>query len=159
VHLFTIGVYGFDEESFFSALQDADVDLLLDIRRRRGVRGPLYTFANAGRLQQELARHGIAYRHEIGLAPTEETRDLQRAADREGGEGQRRRETLAPEFAADYTRRTLDPFDWPALIAELGAFQRPALLCVERSPEACHRSLAAARLAELTGAPVTHLVP
>lgn len=35
----TIGVYGFDEQSFFQALQDAQIDTLCDIRARRGVRG------------------------------------------------------------------------------------------------------------------------
>jgi uncharacterized protein (DUF488 family) len=36
----TIGVYGFTAESFRQRLQDAGVRLLLDVRQRRGVRGP-----------------------------------------------------------------------------------------------------------------------
>jgi hypothetical protein len=43
--------------------------------------------------------------------------------------------------------------------AELQPFQRPILFCVERTPQACHRGLVAARLAALTGVPVTHLTP
>ncbi len=38
----TIGVYGFDGESFLRRLRDADVRLLLDVRQRRGVGGPEY---------------------------------------------------------------------------------------------------------------------
>ncbi len=34
-----------------------------------------------------------------------------------------------------------------------------ALLCVERDPEACHRSLIAQRLAEQYAATIEHLLP
>ncbi len=47
----TIGVYGFEEEEFFAALANARVDLFCDVRRRRGVRGARYAFANSQRLQ------------------------------------------------------------------------------------------------------------
>jgi hypothetical protein len=36
---------------------------------------------------------------------------------------------------------------------------RGALFCVERDPEACHRSLIAARVADEHGVAVTHLRP
>ena len=47
----TIGVYGFDGESFLRRLRNANVRLLLDVRQRRGVRGPEYAWANSRRLQ------------------------------------------------------------------------------------------------------------
>ena len=50
--LVTIGVYGFDEASFFAALQTAGVDTLCDMRQRRGVRGADYAFVNSKRLQR-----------------------------------------------------------------------------------------------------------
>jgi len=53
--LCTIGVYGFDAGSFLRALQTADVRVLLDVRQRRGVRGPEYAWANSTRLQAALA--------------------------------------------------------------------------------------------------------
>lgn len=37
--IYTIGVYGSTEETFFSKLIAAQVDLFVDIRQRRGVRG------------------------------------------------------------------------------------------------------------------------
>lgn len=59
----TIGVYGFDGESFLRRLRHAEVRLLLDVRQRRGVRGPAYAWANSRRLQAALSRAGIAYEH------------------------------------------------------------------------------------------------
>ena len=38
--LATIGVYGFTVDEFLTALRSADVRVLLDVRQRRGVRGP-----------------------------------------------------------------------------------------------------------------------
>jgi Protein of unknown function, DUF488 len=34
-----------------------------------------------------------------------------------------------------------------------------ALFCVERDPEACHRSIVAERLAAEFGVPISHIVP
>src|ERR1041384_3489733 len=48
----TIGVYGFTTEAFIEKLADEDVALLLDLRQRRGVRGPDYAWANSARLQR-----------------------------------------------------------------------------------------------------------
>jgi uncharacterized protein (DUF488 family) len=157
--LFTIGAYGFDAESFFAALHKAEVDLFLDLRRHRGVRGSDYAFANAARLQRELQDRGIAYRHLLDLAPDQETRELQSRHDRSERVARRKRTALGEEFVTEYTHRALDPFDWNALMSELEAFHRPVLFCVERTPEACHRHLAAARLAGVAGVPVTDLVP
>ena len=44
-------------------------------------------------------------------------------------------------------------------MAELPPEGRAALLCVERDPEACHRSLIADRLATEHGMAVEHLRP
>lgn len=35
----TIGVYGFDADAFLERLREAHVNLLLDVRQRRGARG------------------------------------------------------------------------------------------------------------------------
>jgi uncharacterized protein (DUF488 family) len=43
-----------------------------------------------------------------------------------------------------------------AFVSRLGAHSRIGLFCVERSPEACHRSLVAAELSERGYGPVTH---
>jgi len=155
----TIGVYGFAAEAFLETLTGADVGLLLDLRQRRGVRGPDYSWANSARLQRALAAAGIGYRHVKKLAPTTELRQLQYREDNRRGVGKRNRIALAHEYAERYTREILDPFALGALVAELPGDSATALLCVERDPEACHRSLVAERLRAEHGLPVTDLRP
>lgn len=155
----TIGVYGFTAETFLDTLTAAGVTLLLDLRQRRGVRGPDYSWANSLRLQSALAATGIGYRHVRNLAPTTELRHLQYREDDRRGVGKRNRVALAPEYADRYTREILTPFDLDALVAELPATASVALFCVERDAEACHRSLVAARLRAETGMRITDLHP
>ncbi len=155
----TVGVYGFDAEHFLAALRGGGVGLVVDVRQRRGVRGREYAWANSMRLQAALAEAGIGYRHRRDLAPTTELRRLQYAEDARLGVGKRSRVELAPVYRERYTREILDRVDLGALLAELPAQGTSALLCVERDPEACHRSLIAERLAVEHGARVTHLRP
>lgn len=156
--LATIGVYGFDRETFLEALAAAKVRLLLDVRQRRGVRGSEYAWANARRLQDALAEAGIEYEHRKELAPTTELREVLYAADAERGEGKRSRTVLDPGFVARYEREILDQVDLEPLVESLDGVLA-ALLCVERDPEACHRSLIAARLESEWGFRVRHLRP
>ena len=155
----TVGVYGFDGESFLRRLRDAEVSMLLDVRQRRGVRGPDYAWANSLRLQAALARAGIAYEHHPELAPTTELRHLQYAEDDRLGVGKRSRRELAAEYTCRYTAEILDRVDLTSIVSALPNAGTAALFCVERDPEACHRSLIAARLAERHGLTVEHLRP
>lgn len=155
----TIGVYGFTAQTFLERLRQTDVALLLDVRQRRGVRGPEYAWANSARLQRMLADAGIEYRHHKELAPTTELRQLQYREDDRQGVGKRSRKELAPEYRERYTAEILDRADLEAVAVELPAGRTAALLCVERDPEACHRSLIAERLAAEHGVEVIHLVP
>jgi uncharacterized protein (DUF488 family) len=155
----TIGVYGFAAGTFLEKLTGAGVRLLLDLRQRRGVRGPDYSWANSARLQRALAAADVGYRHAKELAPTTELRRLQYREDDRQGVGKRNRIGLAPEYAERYTQEILDPFDLGALVAELPGDSATALFCVERDPEACHRSLVAERLHAEHGLPVTDLRP
>ena len=105
----TIGVYGFDRDSFLAALAAAGVDLLLDVRQRRG-------------------------------------------------EGKRSRTVISPEYAQLYTEGVLDRADLANIVRWIGS-SHAALFCVERDPEACHRSLVAARLRDRFGFEVEDLRP
>jgi uncharacterized protein (DUF488 family) len=156
--LATIGVYGFGRDSFLAALGEAKIDLLLDVRQRRGVRGSEYAWANARRMQLALAEAGIAYSHLKELAPTTEMRQVQYREDARLGEGKRSRTALAPEYARLYTEQVLDPADLAPIVRWIGG-SVAALLCVERDPEACHRSLVAERLEREHGFEVRHLRP
>lgn len=155
----TIGVYGFDGESFLRRLRDADVRLLLDVRQRRGVRGPEYAWANSVRLQAALARVRIAYEHHPELAPTTELRRLQYAEDDRQGVGKRSRRELATEYTRRYTAEILDSADLTPVVSALSSGGVAALFCVERDPEACHRSLIAQQLAEEHHVAIEHLRP
>jgi uncharacterized protein (DUF488 family) len=157
--LATIGVYGFTAETFLAALRDADVRVLLDVRQRRGVRGSEYAWANAKRLEAALTAAGVECEHRPELAPTTELRHLQYAADAREGVGKRSRAQLAPGYVEGYVSEILDHVDLDALAADLPADGAAALMCVERDPEACHRSLVAARLAERHAVVVEHLRP
>jgi uncharacterized protein (DUF488 family) len=154
----TIGVYGFDRDSFLAALAAAKVGLVLDVRQRRGVRGSEYAWANARRLQAGLEEAGVGYTHLKELAPTTELRELQYREDDRRGEGKRSRTVLAPEYVRLYIEQILDSADLDPIVKWIGT-SRAALLCVERDPEACHRSLIAARLQSEWGFGIEHLRP
>ena len=157
--LVTVGVYGFTAERFLTALKRADVGVLIDVRQRRGVRGPEYAWANSQRLQQALAECGIGYRHLKQLAPTSEIRAAQYAADEALGEGKRTRTELSDRFRRAYIEQILEHADFDELLADFDASTTAALVCVERDPRACHRSLIADRIAADYGVPVEHLLP
>ncbi|HEY5332815.1 MAG TPA: DUF488 family protein, partial [Solirubrobacterales bacterium] len=103
----TIGVYGADLEAFLAALGEAGVNLVLDVRQRRGVRGAEYAWANARRLEAELAGAGVVYQHLPELAPTTSMREAQYEADAARGEGKRSRTVLAPAYVERYSEEVL----------------------------------------------------
>ena len=155
----TIGVYGWTRDAFIEALHAVGVRLILDVRQRRGVRGREYAWANSARLQEALAEANLGYRHHPELAPTTELRHLQYREDERLGVGKRSRVELAPDYRERYTREILDRADLAAFVAELPTDVASALLCVERDPEACHRSLIAERVAGEYELAITHLRP
>ena len=155
----TIGVYGWTPERFIAALNDVGVRQLLDVRQRRGVRGSEYAWANSLRLQAALAEAGIEYRHHKELAPTTELRRLQYREDARLGVGKRSRVALAPEYRERYTKEILDRVDLAPIVADMPADAASALFCVERDPEACHRSLVADGIVAEYGLTLTHLRP
>jgi uncharacterized protein (DUF488 family) len=122
------------------------------------VRGSEYAWANARRLQAALSEAGFGYSHLPELAPTTAMRQLQYREDARRGEGKRSRTVLAPEYARLYKEEILARADLDSILSWVGS-SRAALLCVERDPEACHRSLIAARLQRERGFTVIDLRP
>jgi hypothetical protein len=156
--LYTTGVYGKTEETFFRQLQHAHVQVFCDIRRRRGVRGSQYSFVNSKYLQSALAKRNIGYRYVPQLAPSPEIRAAQQAVDQAEGVLKRARKELGEEFKRRYLHEVLDPFDSEAFARSFdSATTRVALFCVEGSPAACHRSLVADRLQHDWNIAVEHL--
>jgi len=156
----TLGVYGFDREKFLRALLDADVDTFCDIRLRRGMRGAEYAFANSQRLQKDLCELHIKYIHIKDLAPTRTIREKQNQEDKEHGVAKRARETLAQSFVDAYEKERLSNFDSQQFLARVGPEANiVCLFCVERRPDACHRSLVAQRLSRDLSVPVEDIMP
>lgn len=155
----TVGVYEFDAASFIATLDEAGVTKIFDIRQRRGVRGSQYAWANAKRLQKLLAEARIGYEYHPELAPDTEMRQLQYRDDDRQGVGKRSRVRLAPDYVREYTEEILDLVPLEPLVGQLPVHGLGALLCVEATARACHRSLVAERLAERFGFEVTHLEP
>lgn len=153
----TIGVYEFDGTSFIRALDEEGVTQVIDIRQRRGVRGSDYAWANAQRLQKRLADARIGYEYHPELAPDTEMRHLQYREDAKQGVGKRSRERLSGEYIRVYTKEILDLVPLEPLVNRLPVQGIGALLCVEATASACHRSLVAGRLAERFGFEVINI--
>ena len=88
-----------------------------------------------------------------------ELRHLQYAEDARQGVGKRSRRELAADYARRYTTEILDHADLTPVVSALPTRGTAALLCVERDPEACHRSLIAQRLAARHNVAIAHLRP
>ena len=93
------------------------------------------------------------------LAPDTELRHLQYREDARQGVGKRSRQRLAPEYIRAYTEEILDVAPLEPLVRQLPVHGIGALLCVEATAEACHRSLVAQRLAARFGFEVVNLEP
>ena len=160
--IYTLGVYGYTEDEFFDALAVHGIDLFIDIRARRGMRGSRYKFVNSTYLQAKLKELGIGYAHLKELAPTPRIRRLQDQADQQQKlERRSDRQRLCREYVHEYKRDVLRVYKRKselklhaegelARARELAHFPagraaaRVALFCVEGEPKACHRSLVAA---------------
>lgn len=151
IQFYTIGVYGLTEADYFNKLTSNQIDTFCDIRRRRAVRGSLYSFVNSKRLQNKLQELNINYIYEIDLAPTKEIRDLQKKADEVNKVQKREREELGSVFKSEYTNKIISNFDFASFIEKLKKTnaKRVLLFCVEKSANACHRSLVTNKLKEI----------
>lgn len=156
--VYTIGVYGKSAGAFFDTLSQAQIDVFCDIRRRRGVRGSLYSFVNSAQLQRRLHEAGIGYQHVVALAPTDAIRAAQKNDDKRLNEQKRTRECLGEAFKNAYKRDILDQFDLSGFLESFDErIKRIALFCVEGAPLACHRSLVADRIHSEFRIPVENL--
>ncbi len=158
----TIGIYGFSEENFFESLKREGVQVLCDIRQRRGLRGKKYSFANANKLQLRLKELGIKYIHLKELAPTLEIRNIQKRKDKEKGILKRERRELDKEFKESYRKNVLEKISFSEFSEMVGLKNNAiiCLLCVEKLPTACHRSIVAEWIKE--NAPqveIKHILP
>ncbi len=172
--IFTIGVYGSSEESFFGALEENEIELLIDIRARRGMRGSRYAYVNSSYLQSKLKELGIHYAHLKELAPTKEIRAKQQEADLRLKIMKRERTELSKEYVRAFKKDILkvykrkkenklyaeDMLNTARKRSQFPCHQplsRIALFCVEQDHRACHRSLVAIELRKQLEVGINHL--
>ena len=141
--LFTIGYEGASLPAFRTALNDAGVALVLDVRavpisRKKGF--------SKNQLAAHLGETGIAYRHLHGLGTPKAGREAARGGDHE---------TFEEIFRAhmDEPDALLDLSEAMTLATETLA----CLLCFERDPNDCHRLIVAERMAAEAGLRIVHL--
>lgn len=143
MHVFTIGYEGATQDEVVSALKKAGVTLLVDVRGVPLSRRPGFS---KNVLADGLREAGIDY---VGLKAL--------GTPPEGREAARKHEHL--RLARVYAGQLELPeaLAQMAQLRDLAESQITALLCFEREPSGCHRSLLVA--AALPEATVRHLFP
>lgn len=154
--LYTIGGYGHTEESFLNSLRSNNIDLFVDVRQRRGMRGSTYAFLNAKKLEENLKKVGISYQHFKDLAPTNEVRSFQKSADSAANSSKRGRDKLSPSFIDAYEREILLDKEREEVLRRISGYDNVCFFCVEKGHEACHRSVLTNWLEPISGA-ATHI--
>jgi uncharacterized protein (DUF488 family) len=143
VTIYTIGYEAATVAEVIAALERAGVERLIDVRQLPLSRRP--GFSKSG-LAAALAEHGIDYVHLKALGTPKPGRDAAKKGDRATLEAVYAGQLELPEAQAQ-----------AAQMRALAAEKVSALLCFERDPHVCHRTLLLA--AEGEGMEVVDLVP
>jgi uncharacterized protein (DUF488 family) len=131
--IFTIGYEQTTVEELIAALRTAGVERVADIRAVAASRRPGFSkTALAGAMQEA----GIAYEHLRALGTPKEGRDAAKRGDRLTLERVYAGQLELPEAQAA-----------AAALLDRAARQPTALLCYEREPKDCHRSMLIATIA------------
>jgi len=125
--IFTIGYEGTTVAEFVFALQNAAVERIIDVRALPNSRRPGFSKTP---LRNALAEAGIDYVHLRALGTPAEGRAAARAGRIEDLERIYAGQLELPEAMAEGAR-----------MVELAKEKPSALLCYEREPAGCHRSL------------------
>jgi uncharacterized protein (DUF488 family) len=132
--IYTIGYEGTDIARFLATLRAVGIDTVVDVRalalsRKKG-------FSKRA-LASSLAAEGIRYVHMPALGDPKPGREAARAG-------------RHAEFRRIYSEHLLGIRAQTALVtlAKISAGGTTCLLCFERDPEVCHRSIVATRLGE-----------
>ena len=141
MHIFTIGYEATTMGEFLAALQGAGVERIIDVRAVPNSRRPGFSKTP---LRNALADIGIDYVHLKALGTPAEGRSAARAGRQDDLERIYAGQLQLPETMVQAEQ-----------MRELASEKPSALLCYERDPAGCHRSLLLAAVAR--DAAVTHL--
>lgn len=139
----TIGYEGSDLEDFVAALKMAEIAVLLDVRelpisRRKGF--------SKNKLAVRLSEAGIEYVHIKGLGDPKAGREAARA----GRLDEFRRVFNAHKKSPEY-KSGLE------IASNRAHSQRVCLMCYERNPSECHRTIVASDLSNILNLSIKHL--
>ncbi|MEP9353139.1 DUF488 domain-containing protein [Xanthobacter sp. KR7-65] len=143
--LFTIGYEQSTPSAFQSALSEAKVDLVVDVRAVAASRRPGFSKTA---LAAGIAEHSIAYVHLRALGTPKEGRLAARSGDHDA-----LMRIYDAHLATAPAQAALEE------LADLAKGRRLCLLCYERHVEGCHRLRLAAWMCERLDIGVTHLIP
>ena len=142
--LFTIGYENATTQALHDALQQAGVDLVVDVRAVSSSRRPGFS---KRQLAAGLDERMIGYLHLRALGTPKEGRLAARSGQRD-----ELFRIYEEHLATAPAREELD-----ALTALASSGRRLCLLCYERDPEGCHRRRIAELIHERAGTRVEHL--
>jgi uncharacterized protein (DUF488 family) len=141
--LYTIGYEGASVDDFVGTLKVAGVEHILDIRELAQSRRPGFS-KNA--LKDALSRAGIGYTHSKSLGDPKAGREAARRGDFDKFQ----------QIFSDH----LESVEAQAALMEAAQLVQKSvtgLLCYERNPKHCHRSIVATRLKDRCSLNVHHL--
>ena len=127
MRIFTIGYEGVTQAEFIAALKEARVERVIDVRAVPNSRRPGFS---KNLLKNALAEDGIDYVHLRALGTPADGRAAARAGRHEDLKRIYAGQLELPEAMAE-----------SAQMVELAREKRSALLCYEREPGGCHRTL------------------
>lgn len=127
MRIFTIGYEGATMDEFLAALKQAGVKQVIDVRAVPNSRRPGFSKTP---LSNALAECAISYVHLRALGTPAAGREAARAG---------RKEDLERIYAGQL--ETPEAMVQGAMMLEMAAEQPSALLCYERDPACCHRTL------------------
>ncbi|MEK7475100.1 MAG: DUF488 domain-containing protein [Candidatus Coatesbacteria bacterium] len=134
--VYTIGYEGRGIRDFIEQLKAKDVEVLLDVRDNPNSRNRDFC---KSRLERTLGRQGIRYEHKKGLGNPKPIRDAYKLTGN--------KERFVRAFSAFLSTRKDDLNDLHVDVITSVC----CVMCVERDPETCHRSLVGERLRSLNG--------
>lgn len=143
--VFTIGYERATFEDLARTLVDAGVRVVIDVRARPHSRRREFTYKHLG---PALAEHGIRYESWAALGTPAQGREAAKRGDME---------TFNRIFEAQLA--TPEARDALAALGELAKKETPCLLCYERDPAQCHRTLIGARLLDEGDMAIRDLFP
>ena len=139
--LLTVGYEGMEIEEYLEKLNKHDIKVVVDVRRDPISRKPGFS---KKKLTEHLEKSGIRYEHFPMLGIEKERRCMIRTSeDRERVFQWYRKEILENQEVV-----------LTSILKLLETYRRVVLICYERNPMECHRSIVAAKLMEMSPAGV-----